>query len=115
MVVIPYSRRRVSYFGQPWRLTCCAASCETDGRCRNALPFPQIPRRLSPLTAMPPFAQGPWSGPEKLVIGIDIGTTQTAVSYIHLYPGAYSTDTYYCGFVHPFTACMTWFKVAHKL
>jgi molecular chaperone DnaK (HSP70) len=41
---------------------------------------------------MPPFAQEPWSGDEKLVIGIDIGTTQTAVSYIHLYPGAYLID-----------------------
>jgi len=36
---------------------------------------------------MPPFAQEPWSGVEKLVIGIDIGATQTAVSYVHLYPG----------------------------
>ena len=36
---------------------------------------------------MPPFSQEPWSGIEKLVIGIDIGTTQTAVSYVHLYPG----------------------------
>jgi molecular chaperone DnaK (HSP70) len=36
---------------------------------------------------MPPFSQEPWSDIEKLVIGIDIGTTQTAVSYVHLYPG----------------------------
>ena len=38
---------------------------------------------------MPPFTEERWSGDEKLVIGIDIGTTQMAFSYIHLYSGTY--------------------------
>jgi len=36
---------------------------------------------------MPPFSEERYYGTEKLVIGIDIGTTHTAVSYAHLYPG----------------------------
>jgi hypothetical protein len=55
-------------------------------------PFIGFPLCCNTSVAMPPFAQEPWSGDEKLVIGIDIGTTQTAVSYIHLYPGAYLID-----------------------
>ena len=33
------------------------------------------------------FSDDAWTGPEKLVIGIDIGTTCSAVSYAHLIRG----------------------------
>ncbi|KAG8775594.1 hypothetical protein FRC12_001400 [Ceratobasidium sp. 428] len=33
------------------------------------------------------FAGEPWSRPRKIIIGVDIGTTQSAVSFAFLYPG----------------------------
>ena len=66
---------------------------------------------------MPPFAQEPWSGSEKLVIGIDIGTTHTAVSYVHLYPGAIdSSRTWYTtlDFLHAPTGYTASLKAAPK-
>ncbi|KDQ12450.1 hypothetical protein BOTBODRAFT_34427 [Botryobasidium botryosum FD-172 SS1] len=36
---------------------------------------------------MRPFASEPWRQGAKIVIGFDIGTTQTAVSFTYLYPG----------------------------
>ncbi|KAF8736628.1 ATP binding, partial [Rhizoctonia solani] len=33
------------------------------------------------------FAEGPWSRPSKIILGIDIGTTQSAVAFAYLYPG----------------------------
>ncbi|KAG9120288.1 hypothetical protein FRC07_004280 [Ceratobasidium sp. 392] len=32
------------------------------------------------------FAEEPWTRPPKIILGIDIGTTQSAVSFAHLYP-----------------------------
>ena len=68
---------------------------------------------------MPSFMEEPWSGDEKLVIGIDIGTTHTAVSYAHLYPGMYFIDS--PGYAAPkedsidiSTVCMVLVQVAHK-
>lgn len=62
----------------------------TSRHCAYPLVFyPSSPPKS---TSMPPFAREPWSGDAKLVFGIDIGTTQTAVSYIHLYPGTYLSD-----------------------
>jgi len=36
---------------------------------------------------MRPFADEPWSQGAKLIVAFDIGTTQTAVSFAHLYFG----------------------------
>ncbi|KDQ12455.1 hypothetical protein BOTBODRAFT_134607 [Botryobasidium botryosum FD-172 SS1] len=36
---------------------------------------------------MRPFSDEPWNQNAKIVIAFDIGTTQTAVSFTHLYPG----------------------------
>ncbi|KDQ18318.1 hypothetical protein BOTBODRAFT_28735 [Botryobasidium botryosum FD-172 SS1] len=36
---------------------------------------------------MRPFSDEPWNQDAKIVIAFDIGTTQTAVSFTHLYPG----------------------------
>ncbi|KAF8669464.1 ATP binding [Rhizoctonia solani] len=33
------------------------------------------------------FAEGPWNRPSKIILGIDIGTTQSAVAFAYLYPG----------------------------
>ncbi|CCO34430.1 Heat shock 70 kDa protein 12A [Rhizoctonia solani AG-1 IB] len=33
------------------------------------------------------FAEGPWSRSPKIILGIDIGTTQSAVAFAYLYPG----------------------------
>ncbi|KAJ1303479.1 hypothetical protein OPQ81_011666 [Rhizoctonia solani] len=33
------------------------------------------------------FAEGAWSRPPKIILGIDIGTTQSAVAFAYLYPG----------------------------
>ncbi|QRV77751.1 heat shock protein 70 kDa 12A [Ceratobasidium sp. AG-Ba] len=32
------------------------------------------------------FTEGPWTRPPKIILGIDIGTTQSAVAFAHLYP-----------------------------
>ncbi|KAG9088927.1 hypothetical protein FRC06_001776 [Ceratobasidium sp. 370] len=32
------------------------------------------------------FAEGPWTRPPKIILGIDIGTTQSAVAYAYLHP-----------------------------
>jgi len=32
------------------------------------------------------FTEGPWTRPSKIIIGIDIGTTQSAVAFAYLYP-----------------------------
>lgn len=37
---------------------------------------------------MQPFVKQNWEGDDKIVIGIDIGTTHSAVSYAHLYTGS---------------------------
>lgn len=37
---------------------------------------------------MQPFAKSDWADDDKIVIGIDIGTTHTAVSFAHLYAGS---------------------------
>jgi hypothetical protein len=37
---------------------------------------------------MQPFAKQNWADNDKIVIGIDIGTTHSAVSYAHLYTGS---------------------------
>ncbi|KAF8317320.1 hypothetical protein DL93DRAFT_2076909 [Clavulina sp. PMI_390] len=42
---------------------------------------------------MKPFSPQPWAGPDKLVIGIDIGTTHSAVSYAHLFDGGQQVVT----------------------
>ncbi|KAG8727344.1 hypothetical protein FRC12_022591 [Ceratobasidium sp. 428] len=32
------------------------------------------------------FTEGPWTRPPKIILGIDIGTTQSAVAFAYLYP-----------------------------
>ncbi|KAG8681522.1 hypothetical protein FRC09_017424, partial [Ceratobasidium sp. 395] len=32
------------------------------------------------------FAEEPWKHPQKIILGVDIGTTQSAVSFAYLYP-----------------------------
>ncbi|KDQ12467.1 hypothetical protein BOTBODRAFT_176407 [Botryobasidium botryosum FD-172 SS1] len=39
------------------------------------------------MVAMRPFAEEPWTREAKIVVAFDIGTTQAAVSFAHLYPG----------------------------
>ena len=39
-------------------------------------------------STMQPFVKQNWEGDDKIVIGIDIGTTHSAVSYAHLYTGS---------------------------
>ncbi|KAF8593580.1 hypothetical protein BDV93DRAFT_612189 [Ceratobasidium sp. AG-I] len=34
------------------------------------------------------FAEAQWSRPPKIILGLDIGTTQSAVTFAHLYPGS---------------------------
>lgn len=43
-------------------------------------------------SSMAPFTDKLWLEDDKLIIGIDIGTTFTAVSYAHLYKSESRTD-----------------------
>lgn len=42
------------------------------------------------VSAAPKVFQGPWEGPSKIAIGIDIGTTQSGVAFAYLQQGAFS-------------------------
>ncbi len=35
---------------------------------------------------MKPFASDPWGGKDKIILGFDIGTTFSGVSYAYLFP-----------------------------